>query len=151
MEYSSIAMPQTIYAWHRKLVALKYTTKRKINAEKQQRMAVIRELCVKFASGNQTWEYGRIQGALDNVCYKISSTTLGNILRVKGIIPAPERTRRRNWKLFICSHMSVILVADFFTVEVWALCGLVRYQIFFLMDLAKRTVDPRTTIMRNLN
>jgi hypothetical protein len=43
LEYANIATPQTIYAWHRKLVALKYTAKRKINTEKQQRMAVIRE------------------------------------------------------------------------------------------------------------
>jgi hypothetical protein len=140
IEYASIATPQTIYAWHRKLVALKYTAKRKINTERQKRMAVIRELCVKFASENLTWGYGRIQGALANVGYDISTTSVGNILRKKGIIPAPERTRRGNWKRFIRSHMSVITVADFFTVEVWTLHGLVRYQVFFVMDLAKRTV-----------
>ena len=140
MEYASIAQPDTIYAWHRKLVALKYTAKRKINTEKQQRMAVIRELCVKFAAENLTWGYGRIQGALANVGYDISTTTVGNILRAKGIIPAPERTRRGNWKHFIRSHMSVVSVADFFTVEVWTLRGLVRYHVFFVMDLARRTV-----------
>jgi len=37
--------------------------------------------------------------------------------------------------------MSVISVADFFTVEVWTLRGLVRYHVFFVMDLAKRTVE----------
>lgn len=52
VEYASIAQPDTIYAWHRKLVALKYTAKRKINTEKQKRMAVIRELCVKYATEN---------------------------------------------------------------------------------------------------
>ena len=140
MEYASIATPQTIYAWHRRLVALKYTAKRKINTEKQNRMAVIRELCVKYATENLTWGYGRIQGALANVGYDISTTSVGNILREKGIIPAPERTRRGNWKRFIRSHISVISVADFFTVEVWTLRGLVRYQVFFVMDLAKRTV-----------
>ena len=140
MEYASIATPKTIYAWHRRLVALKYTAKRKINTEKQNRMAVIRELCVKYATENLTWGYGRIQGALANVGYDISTTSVGNILREKGIIPAPERTRRGNWKRFIRSHISVISVADFFTVEVWTLRGLVRYQVFFVMDLAKRTV-----------
>ena len=140
LEYASIATPQTIYAWHRKLVALKYTAKRKIYTEKQQRMAVIRDLCVKFATENPTWGYGRIQGALANVGYEISTTTVGNILRTKGIIPAPERTRRGNWKRFIRSHMSVVSVADFFTVEVWTLRGLVRYHVFFVMDLARRTV-----------
>ncbi len=143
MEYASIATPQTINAWHRKLVALKYTAKRKINTERQKRMAVIRELCVKFASENLTWGYGRIQGALANVGYDISTTSVGNILRERGIIPASERTRRGNWKRFIRSHMSVISVADFFTVEVWIprmRDGLVRYHVFFGMDLAKRQV-----------
>jgi transposase InsO family protein len=140
IEYANIARPDTIYAWHRKLVALKYTAKRKVKTEKQKRMAVIRELCVKFATENLTWGYGRIQGALANVGYDISTTSAGNILREKGIIPAPERTRRGNWKRFIRSHMSVISVADFFTVEVWTLRGLVRYHVFFVMDLAKRTV-----------
>ncbi len=37
--------------------------------------------------------------------------------------------------------MSVISVADFFTVEVWTLRGLVRYHVFFVMDLAKRQVE----------
>lgn len=93
-EIASIATPQTIYAWHRKLVSSKYTSKRRINTERQKEMALIRELCVKFAVENEDWAYGRIQGALENLGYEISDTTVGNILRAKGIIPAPERTKR---------------------------------------------------------
>ena len=89
VEYASIARPETIYTCHRKLVALKYSAKRKIRTERQKRMAVICELCVKFAEKNLTWGYGRIQGALANLGYEISETTVGNILREKGIVPAP--------------------------------------------------------------
>jgi hypothetical protein len=32
-------------------------------------------------------------------------------------------------------------VADFFTVEVWMLRGLVRYHVFFVMNLAQRQVE----------
>ena len=32
-------------------------------------------------------------------------------------------------------------VADFFTVEVWTLRGLVRYHVFFVMNLAQRQVE----------
>jgi putative transposase len=139
--YATLVRPETILAWHRKLVALKYTARRKIRTEGQKRMEVIRELCVKFAEENPGWGYGRIQGALANVGYKISGTTVGNILRDKGIFPSPERGKQSNWKRFIRSHMDVTAVADFFTVEVWTLRGLVRYHVFFVMKLAQRQVE----------
>lgn len=46
-----------------------------------------------------------------------------------------------NSKQFVRSHMDVMSVADFFTVEVWTLRGLVRYHVFFVMNLAKRQVE----------
>ena len=100
--------PETILAWHRKLVGLKYTAKRRINTSRQQRMEVIRELCVKFSEENTGWGYGRIQGALSNLGYEVSMTTFGNILRAKGIIPSPERGKQSNWKTFVRSHLDVI-------------------------------------------
>ncbi|WPJ97298.1 hypothetical protein SH580_06200 [Coraliomargarita algicola] len=46
-----------------------------------------------------------------------------------------------NSKTFVRSHMDVMSVADFFTVEVWTLRGLVRYHVFFVMNLSKRQVE----------
>jgi hypothetical protein len=37
--------------------------------------------------------------------------------------------------------MSTITVADFFIAEVWTLRGLVRFQVLFVMDLARRQVE----------
>lgn len=122
-------------------MALKYTAKRKVNTARQKRMEVIRELCVKFAEENALWGYGRIQGALANLGYDISMTTVGNILRAKGIFPAPERGKQTNWKCFLRSHLDVTAAADFFTVEVWTRRGLVRYHVFFVMKLAQRQVE----------
>ena len=68
-------------------------------------------------------------------------TTVGNILRAQGIVPSPERGKRSNWQTFVRSHMDVMSVADFFTVEVWTLRGLVRYHAFFAMNLAQRQVE----------
>ena len=51
-EYTTLVTPGTIMAWHRKLVALKYTAKRRIHTDRQKRMEVIRELAVKFAEEN---------------------------------------------------------------------------------------------------
>tara|TARA_B100001971_G_scaffold186646_1_gene186736 strand:- start:699 stop:1163 length:465 start_codon:yes stop_codon:yes gene_type:complete len=97
LEYASIVTPDTILAWHRRLVALKYTAKRRLKADRQKRMEVIQELCVQFAEENMSWGYGRIQGALANLGYNVSMTTMGNILRAKGIVPSPERGKLSNW------------------------------------------------------
>ena len=141
LEYASIVTPDTILYWHRKLVALKYTAKRKINTERQEEMVIIKELCVKFAEENTSWGYERIQGALANLGYTISESSVGNILRAAGVEPSTERMKKSNWKQFVRSHMGTICVADFLTTEVWTMSGLVRYHTLFVMNLAKRQVQ----------
>ena len=54
---------------------------------------------------------------------------------------APTRTRRYSWKTFIRAHLEAIATADFFTVEVMSLVGLVRTYVFFVIDLASRKVE----------
>jgi hypothetical protein len=141
LEYASIVTPDTILYWHRKLVALKYTAKRKINTDRQEEMAVIKEFCVKFAEENPKWGYARIQGALANLGYTVSESSVGNILKAAGVEPSPERMRKSNWKQFVRSHMATMCVADFLTTEVWTMKGLVRYHTLFVMNLAKRQVQ----------
>ncbi len=102
-QYATLVRPETILAWHRKLVALKYTAKRMLKTDRQKRMEVIQGLCVQFAEENMSWGYGRIQGALSNLGYKVSMTTVGNILRARGIVPSPERGKQSNWKTFVRS------------------------------------------------
>ena len=46
-----------------------------------------------------------------------------------------------NSNTLVRSHMDVMSVADFFTVEIWTLRGLVRYHVFFVMNLAQRKVE----------
>lgn len=139
--YARIVSPQTIYAWHRKLVALKYTGKRRIKTDRQKRIEIIRELCVKFAEENPGWGYGRIQGAVQNLGFKISMSGVRNILLAHGIRPSPDRLARSNWKEFVRSHLSVMSAADFFTTEVWTMRGLVRFHTLFVMNLATRKVE----------
>lgn len=141
IQYASIVTPDTILYWHRKLVTLKYTAKRKIKTDRQKEMEVIKELCIKFAEENATWGYERIQGALENLGYTISESTVGNILRDAGIPPSEERMKQSTWKQFVRSHMATMCVADFLTTEVWTLGGLVRYHTLFVMNLAKRQVQ----------
>jgi hypothetical protein len=66
---------------------------------------VIVELTVKFAKENQSWfakekqnwGYDRISDALSNVGYHICDPTIGNILKVHSIEPAPDRKRIGSW------------------------------------------------------
>jgi transposase InsO family protein len=44
------------------------------------------------------------------------------------------------WSTFIKAHLGAIAAADFFTVEVISWAGLIRYHVFFLIDIASRKV-----------
>jgi hypothetical protein len=76
-----------------------------------------------------------------NVGYAVSRNTIKRILKEQGIEPAPLRRRQYSWATFIKAHFGAITAADFFTVEVLSLVGLVRYHVFFVIDLASRRVE----------
>jgi hypothetical protein len=50
-------------------------------------------------------------------------------------------TAEYSWATFIKAHLSALAAADFFTVEVLSLAGLVRYHVLFVMDLTSRKVE----------
>ena len=45
------------------------------------------------------------------------------------------------WRTFLAAHWGAIAAADFFTVEVLTLFGLVRYHVLFFIDIASRRVQ----------
>jgi hypothetical protein len=45
------------------------------------------------------------------------------------------------WKTFLRTHLGAIAAADFFSVEVLTLTGLVRYLVLFVIDLQTRRVQ----------
>jgi transposase InsO family protein len=141
MELTTIVTPDTILRWHRTLVAQKWdhSDKRKSVGRPRVRQVIV-DLILRFAKENLGWGYDRIQGALANVGYHISDTTVGNVLKEHGIEPAPDRKRQTTWKTFIKSHWDVLAAIDFTTVEVWTKSGLVTYYLLFVMELATRRV-----------
>jgi putative transposase len=82
-EVATLVTPDTILAWHRKLIALKWTFKR----GRPGRPSVMREitdLVVRMARESPRWGYSRIQGALANLGQKVARTTVANILKRHG-------------------------------------------------------------------
>jgi putative transposase len=140
-EVASIVTPDPILAWHRKLIAKKCD-----GSEHRQtpgRPTIDEELeglVVRMAQENRSWGYDRIAAALTHLGYTSSDQTVGNILKRRGIPPAPERKKRTTWKEFIRTHMDVLVATDFFTTEVWTACGLVTYYILFFVHLGSRKV-----------
>jgi putative transposase len=139
-DIASLVTPDTILRWHRQLIAEKWTHKRR-SPGRRRVMQVITELTLRMARDNRSWGYTRIQGALHNVGHRVGRTTIANILKENGIGPAPERDKRTTWNQFLKAHWSVLAAADFFTVEVWGLRGLVTFYVFFVIELATRRIE----------
>jgi len=78
-------------------------------------MKEIQELTVRMAKENRNWGYTRIRGSLSNLGHVVARGTIANILRERGIEPAPERCRKTTWREFLRSHWDMIAAADFFT------------------------------------
>jgi transposase InsO family protein len=133
--------PDTILRWHRKLIAKKYDGSANRKPGRPRVRNCIRNLVVLMAGQNRAWGYKRIQGALANLNYSICKTTIKRILKDHGIEPAPERSKKSTWNEFIRNHWDSLAACDFFTVEVWTPFGLVRYAVFFVMELSTRRVD----------
>ena len=140
-EVATIVKPETILAWHRKLVAQKFDGSKHRKAPGRPQVAKeLEALVVRMAREHRSWGYDRIVGALANLGYTLSDQTVGNILKRHGIAPAPARKTTATWKEFIRTHLDVLVATDFFTAEVWTKAGLATYYVLFFIHLASRKV-----------
>jgi putative transposase len=137
----TIVTPETLLAWHRRLIAKKYDGSTYRTPGRPKTLAKISELVVRMAGENRTWGYRRIQGAIANLGHILAHTTVANILKRHGIEPAPERNRKTTWKEFLDRHWDQLVAADFFTVEVWTCSGLTRFVVLFFIELSTRRVE----------
>ena len=140
-EVATIVKPNTILAWHRKLVAQKFDGSQQRQSPGRPTIdQELEALIVRIARENRSWGYDRIVGALANLGLTVSAQTVGNVLKRQSIAPAPERKTATTWKEFIRTHMDVLVATDFFTAEVWTKAGLVTYYVLFFIQLASRKV-----------
>ena len=104
-------------------------------------MDTIRRFIVRMATENREWGDTRIRGALGNLGHQVARGPIANVLKERGLEPAPERKTRTTWREFLAAHWDVLAAADFFTVEVWTPRGLTRFTVLVLIHLASRRVQ----------
>ena len=140
-EVGSLVTPDTLLAWHRKLIARKYDGSPRRGPGRPRVMEQIRELVARLAQENGTWGYTQIRGALANLGHQVGRSTIARTLKEHGLEPAPERRKKTTWQQFLQAHWEVLAAADFFTVEVWTRTGLVRVMVLFVIELSTRRVE----------
>lgn len=137
----SVVKPETLLAWHRRLIAKKFDgSQHRPYLGRPRCHQEVEDFVVQCAKENRTWGYDRIVGAMKNVGYTVSDQTVGNILKRHDLPPAPERKKTTIWREFIRTHRDLFVGTDFFTTEVWTRGGLVTYYILFFIQVASRRV-----------
>ena len=157
-DVATIARPDTILGWYRKLIARKFDGSKARRGPGRPRIKrEVEQLIIRMASENRDWGYDRIAGALANMGYEISDQAVGNVLRRHGLPPAPERKRTTSWTDFIRTHVALLAGTDFFTAEVLTLRGLMTYYVLFFIHLESRrvylagiTVHPNEAWMKQI-
>ena len=139
-EVASIVTPDTILAWHRKLIAQKWDYSERRGPGRPRVKDEVARLTIRMAQENPGWGYTTIMGALANLGHVVARETVRNILKEHGIEPSPERSKRMSWLTFLKSHWDCIAAADLFTVEVRSRFGLTRYYVLFFIRLSSRHV-----------
>src|SRR5262249_27148338 len=75
-EVAAIVTPQTLLAWHRKLIAKKYDGSAYRTPGRLLTSRQIAKLIVRMVEENGGWGYRRIQGALSNLGQDLARTTI---------------------------------------------------------------------------
>ena len=139
-QVASIVTPDTILAWHRKLIAQKWDYSSRRGPGRPRVAEKIAKLTVRMALENPGWGLTTIMGALANLGHEVARGTVSNILKAHGIEPAPDRSKRMPWSTFLKAHWDSMAATDLFTVEVWSRLGLTRYYVLFFIKLSNRRV-----------
>jgi transposase InsO family protein len=140
-ELGSIVTPDTILRWHRELIARKYDGSSHRRPGRPGLSDEVRDFVARMARENESWGYTRIVGELDKLGHRLSRSSVRRILLAHGIEPSSERLAHMPWAKFLKTHWDSLAAADFLTVEVWTKGGLVRYLVFFVIDLQTRRVE----------
>ncbi len=87
-------------------------------------------MIVRLTKENPRWGYGKLEGELLKLGFKVSRTTIRNVLVRHHIVPAPVRNGSLGWRQLMTHYREQILACDFFTVETFRLQTM--YVLFFI-------------------
>ncbi len=87
--------PATLLRWHRQLIARHWTYPH-ATPGRPPIGNQIRDLVLRLAWENSTWEHRRIEGELAGLGYPVAVSTVWKILRRAGVDPAPRQAPRGN-------------------------------------------------------
>jgi putative transposase len=123
--------PETLLAWHRRLVARHWTQPGRPTVSRE-----VRELVLRLARENPRWGYQRLAGELQGLGVRVSPTTVRRILAAAGLGPAGARDGL-SWRQFIRGQAQSMIACDFFAVDT---IHLRRIYVLFLIELSTRRV-----------
>jgi putative transposase len=104
-----LVKPATLLEWHRRLVARRWTYRRRAGRKPTRRE--VRQLILRIARENPRWGYQRIVGELKGLGVVVSATTVRNVLREEQVGPAGGRSGP-SWRQFLQSQAKSLIAVD---------------------------------------